>query len=99
MWRNLLITSIGLTLAGVVLAIQMDNPFLLMTAAAFLFGFHVYVQVYIGNYIKQKDAQLKTGGNFSNTVSVLLFWLVANTGVAYMQSGINRVINHERACS
>lgn len=98
-WRNTTLVLFGLAVVGAVVAIQTKNPFLLCAVLLCLFGFFVYVQISIGNYIKAKDAQLETGGEFSNAVSVVLLWLVANTGVAYMQLGINRVIRHEQARS
>lgn len=97
LWRNTAIILFAFAFIGVVVAIQADNLLLLFADIACLFGFFLYVQLSIGNYIKEKDAQLKTGENFSNAASILLLWLVANTGVAYMQSGINRVIRHEQA--
>ena len=98
-WRRAAIVLFVLTAVGAVVAFQTKNPLLLFALALCLLAFFVHVQIYIGNYVKAKDAQLATGVQFSNTMSVLLFWLVANTGVAYMQSGINRVIRHEQARS
>jgi glucan phosphoethanolaminetransferase (alkaline phosphatase superfamily) len=99
LWRNTAIVLYGLALVGVLLAINSQTPLLFITTCLCLLGFILYIQVSIGNYIKNKDVQLNTGSNFSNAVSILLFWLVANTGVAYMQSGINRIIRHEQARS
>ncbi len=98
-WRNTTLALFGLAAVGALIAIQTNNPLLFFVVGLCLFSFFVYVQISIGNYIKAKDAQLGTGGEFSNAVSVVLLWLVANTGVAYMQSGINRVIRHEQARS
>jgi hypothetical protein len=98
-WRNAAFALFGLTAAGAVVAFQTKNPLLFFALALCLIAFFVHVQISIGNYIKAKDDQLSTGVKFSNTMSVGLFWLVANTGVAYMQSAINRVIRHEQARS
>lgn len=68
----------------------------LIVGSVLLFGLYIYVQLAIGRYIQMKDVELRTGASFSNPVSILLLWLVANSGVAYMQNGINRVIEHER---
>lgn len=98
-WRKAAIILFGLAIIGLFLDIKASNPLFLIAIILCLFGFFLYVQVSIGNYIKGKDAQLNTGGNFSNSLSIFLLWVVANTGVAYMQSGINRVIRHEQARS
>lgn len=97
LWRNTAIILYGLALIGLLLAINSKTPLLFIIACLCLLGLFLYIQVSIGNYIKNKDVQLNTGGNFSNALSILLFWLVANTGVAYMQSGINRLIRHGQA--
>jgi len=96
LWRNTAIILYSLALIGLLLAINGKTPLLLVVFSLCLLGFFLYIQVAIGNYIKSKDIQLNTGGDFSNALSIFLFWLVANTGVAYMQSGINRVIRHEQ---
>ena len=99
MWRKLFIALLFLSFAGVVVTINTKNPLLLLVAILGLFGLCIHVQLAIGNYVKSKDIELNTGASYSNGVSVILLWLVANLGVAYMQSGINRVIHHERAHS
>jgi hypothetical protein len=99
LWRNTAIILYGLAFIGFLLAVNSETQLLFIAACLCLLGFFLYIQVSIGNYIKNKDIQLNTGGNFSNALSIFLFWLVANTGVAYMQSGINRVIRHEQARS
>ena len=98
-WRNAAFALFALTAAGAVVAFQTQSPLVFFALALCLLAFFVHVQIHIGNYIKAKDAQLATGVEFSNTMSIVLFWLVANTGVAYLQSGINRVIRHEQARS
>lgn len=99
LWRNLAVSLFSLALIGLVVAKNTQNPLFFLVVAVCLLAFVMHVQISIGNYIKTKDAQLGTGEHYSNAVSVILFWLVANTGVAYMQAGINRVIRHERARS
>ena len=96
-WRNLFIALLLLSLAGFIVTVNTNNPLLLLAAILGLFGLCIYVQLAIGNYVKSKDIELNTGASYSNGVSVVLLWLVANIGVAYMQSGINRVIQHERS--
>ena len=39
--------------------------------------------------------ELNTGAQYSHTTLLVLFWIVANTGIAYMQSGINRIISKQ----
>lgn len=99
LWRNTAIVLYVLALGGFLLAVNYETPLVFIAACLCLLGFLLYIQVSIGNYIKSKDIQLNTGGNYSNALSIFLLWLVANTGVAYMQSGINRVIRHEQARS
>ncbi len=99
LWGNNAIILYGLAFIGFLLAVNSETQFLFIAACLCLLGFFLYIQVSLGNYIKNKDIQLNTGGNFSNAVSILLFWLVAITGVAYMQSGINRIIRYEQARS
>ena len=97
-WRNTAFLLLGLTAAGAVVGDQAQIPLLFFIFVCLLALF-IHVQISIGNYIKAKDAELATGGEFSNALSVVLLWLFANTGVAYMQSGINRVIRYEQARS
>jgi len=98
-WRRAFVALLFLTVVGAVVAAKMNNPIILLVTALCLFSLFVHVQLAIGNYIKSKDIQLNTGGSYSHTVSIVLFWFVANLGVVYMQSGINRAIRHERAHS
>jgi hypothetical protein len=91
-WRNALIVLLLLVVAGFVL----NNPLLFAMTFIGLFILVIYVQLAIGSYIKLKDKELKTGASYSNALSILSLWLVANLGVAYMQSGINRVIECSR---
>ena len=99
MWRIIALILFRLAAVGFVGAVQAKDPILFLVVAVCVLGFFLYVQISIGNYIKKKYAQLNAGASFSNALSIFLFWLVANTGVAYMQSGINRVIRHEQARS
>lgn len=99
LWRNTIVLLYSLVFVGLLLIVNSITPFVIVAALLSLIVWLLYVQVSIGNYIKSKDAQLNTGGNYSNALSVFLLWLVANSGVAYMQSGINRIIRHEQARS
>ena len=112
LWRNATVTLYILALVGFLLALNAVTSLLAVAAILGLVGLFLSVQVSIGNYIKCKDGELNTGKKYSNVLSVfllfyfftfLLFYfftfllfLVANTGVAYMQSGINRVIRYEQ---
>jgi hypothetical protein len=98
-WRIIALILFSLAAVGFVVAVQVKDPFLFLVVAVCLLIFFLYVQISIGNYIIMKYAQLNAGTSFSNALSIFLFWLVVNTGVAYMQSGINRVIRHEQARS
>ena len=98
-WRKVFVVLMILAVVGFVVATRTDNPLLFIVSTFCLFGLFIYVQIAIGNYVKLKDTELNTGVTFSNTVSVILLWIVANLGVAYMQSGINRIITHERVHS
>lgn len=101
-WRNTFIPLYLAALLGAVWSWQsrsLDSFLLTASLALCLIAFMVHVQVSIGNYIKSKDIKHNSGASYSNTLSVVLFWLVANTGIAYMQCGINRVIQNERTHS
>lgn len=98
-WRKSFFLLLVFAVVNIVFAIRADNPLLFIVTVLCLFGFFIYIQIVIGNYVKSKDIELNTGGTYSNTVSVILLWMFANLGVAYMQSGINRIIRYERAHS
>ena len=99
-WRNAYAVLLGLTLAALLWAVQWEGKlirlFPLLLLAALQFALFLYVQIAIGNYIKSKHKELHTGESYSHAVSLILFWLVANLGVAYMQSGINTIIAYEQ---
>lgn len=97
LWARAFTVLLIIAFVGVLIAAYSGNPLLFAGAVLLLFAFFVCVQLSIGNYIKEKDRQLNTGASFSNALSLVLLWMVANTGVAYMQAGINRVITNERA--
>ena len=98
-WKWALIGLLAASFVSVLVMAHSGNAIPVLGVLALLFAFLVYVQLSIGNYIKAKDRQLNTGASFSNALSFVLLWMVANTGVAYMQAGINRVIAKERARS
>ncbi len=99
LWRSSFFALLLLAVAGFAITASTKNPMLLLVSILGLFGLCLHVQVTIGNYIKSKDNGLAIGKSYSNGVSVTLLWLGASLGVAYMQSGINRIIEHERAHS
>jgi ABC-type Na+ efflux pump permease subunit len=99
LWAKAFIAILIAVFVGLLFTGYSGNPVPFFVAALLLFAFFVYVQLSIGNYIKAKDRQLNTGASFSNALSFVLLWMVANVGVAYMQAGINRVITNERARS
>lgn len=98
-WRIITLTLYMLAAVGIVITKMTSSPLFFFGVAIFLLGYFLYVQISIGNYIKKKDVELITGKEFSNTLSIFLFWMVANIGVAYMQFGINRIIRCDRARS
>lgn len=98
-WRKAFASLLLLMVVGAVVAAKMNNPIIFILTALCLFSFFVHVQLAIGNYIKLKDIQLNTGESYSHTVSIVLLWVVANVGVAYMQRALNRIIRQERGRS
>jgi amino acid permease len=95
-WRKAFLFLMLLVLVSFVIAVNSNNPIYVLVTTLCLLILFINVQLSIGNYIKLKDVELNTGKVYSNSLSIFLLWLVANTGVAYMQSGINRIITHER---
>ncbi len=87
---------IVLVIVGAIMIMRTGNPFFFLVLFLLLLSFYIYVLFAFGNYIKLKDVELNTGSSFSNLLSIFLFWFVANLGIAYLQSGINRIIEHER---
>jgi hypothetical protein len=94
-WRR---TFFILTFAALVgfVVVKTNNPIFFLVVFLCMFSLFIYVQFAIGNYIKSKDIELNTGKTYSNAMSVILLWFVANLGVAYMQASINRIIRLER---
>lgn len=72
-------------------------PFLVMLAS--YLAFIIYVLCAIGNYIKIKDKEHNIGILFSNLTSIFLLFVVANTGVIYMQRALNKIIASEQNAS
>ena len=98
-WRLIFLLLIAALFLAVIVAewLNVWSPVLLV--AVCLLTFWVSVQVAIGGYIKRKDRELGTGAAYSNGIFLILFWCVANLGVAYMQVGINRIVRTERSAS
>lgn len=99
LWKRLLFAFLPAIFVTFIVMVHSGNPVLFFVVAVAFFAFLLYVQFSIGNYIKAKDRELNTGRSFSNALSFVLFWMLANIGAAYMQIGINRVIQGERARS
>jgi hypothetical protein len=74
-----------------------DSPELAILFSIFTITiiFYLYVQIKIGAYIKQKQISSSISGNYSNILSILLFWIFIGTGIIYMQLNINRIIESE----
>lgn len=96
-WRKAFVLLLVFAVVGFVFAIRADNPLFFIVTVLCLFGLSIYIQIAIGNYVKSKDIELSTGGTYSNVISIILLWMFANLGIAYMQSSINRIIRYERA--
>jgi hypothetical protein len=95
-WRSAFLALCALAFVGFVLA-GFGNPLIFFIAVLGMLWLFIWVHTAIGTYIKAKDVELSTGAKYSNAIAVLLFWVVANSGVAYTQAGLNRIIRHERA--
>lgn len=96
-WRNAVLVLFLLNMLGAMFLVKVDvTCFLVLFMVGFLSLF-LYVQITIGNYIKQKYAELNIDKSYSNVLSIILLWFVLNLGIVYMQSSINLIIKHERA--
>jgi hypothetical protein len=98
-WRYVFTVLNVLAIFGLAVFAITDNPIFFAAMLLCLLCLGIYVQLEIGNYIVRKDLELNTGRSYSNLISIFLFWFVADLGVAYMQSGINRIIYQERTKS
>lgn len=98
-WRNAFIILFLLSLAAPTLFAKAGSMFPFLLLAAGFLSLFVYVQITIGNYIKQKYAELNIDKSYSNLLSLILLWFVFNLGIVYMQSSINLIIKHEMAKS
>ena len=96
-WRLQFLLLHGFAYLAVIIAVRTGVLSPAIFAVLCLIAFYISVQVVIGCYIKQKDRELGTGAAYSNGIFLVLFWCIANLGVAYMQAGINRIIISERS--
>lgn len=96
-WRLALVVLLVLYVAGLVVTVETGEAWAVVTAALMLFGLCIHVQLAIGNYIKRKDQELNTRGSYSHLASMLLLWMFAYYGVAYVQRSLNRIIRRSRA--
>ena len=99
LWKKIFPVILVLTMAAFIYAANKNSiiPFLIMFTSYLAFIIHVLCA--IGNYIKTKDKEHNTGISFSNLTSVLLLFVVANTGVIYMQRALNQIISSEQNAS
>ncbi|MDT8318666.1 MAG: hypothetical protein RQ824_11875 [bacterium] len=98
-WRNAFLVLFLLSMAGPMLLVGLDVTYFLLLIMSGFLSIFVYVQITIGDYIKQKYEELNIDKSYSNVLSFILLWFVLNLGIVYMQSSINRIIKHERAKS
>ena len=96
-WRNAFFVLFLLSMLGPMFLVKVDATYFLLLFMAGFLSLFVYVQISIGNYIKQKYAELNIDKSYSNVLSFILLWFVLNLGIVYMQSSINLIIKHERA--
>lgn len=96
-WRLAFGVLLVAYIAGFVVATETDRIWPVMTAGFALLGLYIHVQLAIGNYIKRKDQELSTWGSYSHIISLLLLWMFALYGVAYIQQSLNRIIRRSRA--
>ena len=95
LWRFLTILSFLLCLVAIAVAVRSGNPAPAFIAIGLWGTLLAYVQVQVGNYIKSKEQELGLPVTFSNAKSLLLMYLVGMSGMAYIQSNMNRIIESE----
>jgi H+/Cl- antiporter ClcA len=95
LWRLIACILFPLVLLAAIISINSGNPTPVFVGFFVWGAFLIYVQIQIGNYIKHKDRELGLGLNFSNAKSIMLMYLVANYGMAYIQHSLNKVIQNE----
>ena len=54
-WRKSFFLLLVFAVVNIVFAIRADNPLLFIVTVLCLFGFFIYIQITIGNYVKSKD--------------------------------------------
>ena len=96
LWKKIFPALLILTMAAFIYAAKKNSiiPSLIMFASYLVFV--IYVLCAIGNYIKIKDKENNLGIYFSNLTSIFLLFVVANTGVIYMQRALNQIIASEQ---
>ena len=99
LWKKLLFTILVLTFSSFIYLKYANDtkPFVIMFTSYLIFIIYVFCE--IGNYIKLKDKEHNLGISFSNLTFIFLLFLIANTGVIYMQTALNKIIAREQNAS
>jgi hypothetical protein len=95
LWRLIAFILLPLVLLAFIISINLGNPAPAFAGIVVWGAFLVYVQVQVGKYIQRKDQELGLGLKFSNAKSLVLMYLVAMAGMAYIQTSLNKVIQSE----
>lgn len=95
LWKKLLFVILALTISTLIYLKYANNiiPFLVMFVS--YLTFIIYVLCKIGSYIKTKDKEHNLSISFSNFTSIFLMFVIANTGVIYIQRALNKIITRE----
>lgn len=100
LWRRVFLILLAFIFLVLLFIATIDSIWpiiLLFVLMLFSLFFTTQVMITIGGYIQKKDKQLATGEFFSNTLCMILMFMLANAGVAYMQAGINRIIKEHQS--
>ena len=99
LWKNILFSILLLATGAFIYSKYTNNinPFAIIFATYLIFVIYVFCE--IGNYIKLKDTEHCLGISFSNIKFLFLLFMIANTGVIYMQKALNLIIERERNAS
>lgn len=102
LWKRVFLTLLAFIFLVLLFIAIIDSMwptivlFVLMLLGLF---FIIQVMSTIGGYIQKKDKQLGTGESFSHALCMILMFMLANAGVAYIQAGINRIIKEQQSNS
>ena len=99
LWKKILFVILALTISSLAYLKYANDikPFLVMFTSYIIFIFYVFNK--IGNYIKSKDKEHNLGISYSNFTFIFLLFVIANTGVIYMQTALNKIITREQNAS